>query len=138
MDLNLKHPPDPEHAKDLADVCVEAAGRISGISLDYSVTSLNLVEEQLDSFAGQGLDADQIASTLFCFGCYVGEVLVRNLGGRWLRTDASKMNGLTPWPMVVQMGSGDCWNPIGKVFKRFEEGRGEDLGYFFRVAAGKR
>jgi hypothetical protein len=138
MELNLKHPPDPEHAKDLAEVCVEAAGRISGLFLDYSTASLSLVERQIDSFAEQGLHADQIASTLFCFGCYVGEVLVRNLGGKWLLTDASKMRDLTPWPMVVQMDSGDCWNPIGKVFKRFEEGRGEDLGYFYKIAAGTR
>jgi hypothetical protein len=46
------------------------------------------------------------------------------------------MKGLTPWPMVVQMRTGDCGNPIGEVFKRFEEGAGEDLGYFFGVAAG--
>lgn len=136
MELKLKHPPEPEYAKDLADVCVETAARISGVSLDYSTESLSLVEKQIDSFAQQGLHVDQIASTLFCFGCYVGELLARNLGGKWLRTDESKMKGLTPWPMVVQMDNGDCWNPIGKVFKRFEEGSGEDLGYFFRVAAG--
>lgn len=134
MDLTLKYPPEPESAKHLAATCVEAAARISGIDLDYSVESLRLVERQLDSFAKQGMQVDQIASTLFCFGCYVGELLTRHLGGRWVRTDASKMKDLTPWPMVVEMTNGDCWNPIGKVFKRFEEGEGEDLKYFFSVA----
>lgn len=137
MDLNLKYPPEPEYAKELAETCVEAAARISGLKLDYSIESLRLVEKQVDVFAKQGMQVDQIASTLFCFGCYVGELLTRHLGGRWVRTGASKMADLTPWPMVVEMSNGDCWNPIGKVFKRFEEGDGEDLTYFFGVAASK-
>lgn len=138
MDLTLKHPPEPEHAADLAAVCVDAARRISKLQLDYSVESLRLVEKQLDAFADQGMETEQIASTLFCFGCYVGEVLIRHIPGRWVRTDASQMKGLTPWPMVIETVKGDCWNPIGKVFKRFEEGAGEDLTYFFNVAAGTR
>lgn len=103
MGLKLKHPPEPEYAKDLADVCVEAAGRISGLSLDYSTESLSVVKKQLDVFAQQGLHVDQIASTPFCFGCYVGELLVRNLGGKWLRTDASKIEG----PDAVAHGGSD-------------------------------
>lgn len=133
MELRLKYPPEPEYAKNLAEVCVEAAYRISGLKLDYSVKSLILVERQLDLFSKQGNQASQIASTLFCFGCYVGEILLNHLGGHWVRTTESKMNGFTPWPIVVEMTNGDCWNPIGKVFKRFEEGKGENLSYFFRI-----
>lgn len=137
MDLRLKYPPQPKYARSLADVCVEAAARVSGITLDYSIESLSLVEKEIDSFIGQKLQTDKIASTLFCFGCYLGELLAQHVGGHWIPTDESKMKGLTPWPMVVQMNNGDCWNPIGKVFKRFEEGRSEDLGYFFKIAGGK-
>lgn len=135
MDLNLKYPPEPEYAKQLAEVCIDTAKRVSGLKLDYSVESLRLVESQLESFREQGLSVDQIASTLFCFGCYVGELLAKHLDGRWVYTDLSKMKGLTPFPIVVEVSNGDCWNPIGRVFRRFEEGDGEDLSYFYRVAA---
>jgi hypothetical protein len=135
MDLRLKYPPEPEYAKRLAATCVDAAERISGLTLNYSVESLLLVEKQLDAFANQGMRAEQIASTLFCFGCYVGELMLQRLGGRWVRADKSKLADLTQWPMVIEMRNGDCWNPIGKVFKRFDEGQGEDLTYFFSMAA---
>lgn len=135
MELRLNYPPEPEYAQHLAATCVDAAERISGLKLDYSVESLHLVEKQLDAFSRQGMQSDQIASTLFCFGCYVGELLVQRLGGRWVKSGKSKLAELTPWPMVVEMSNGDCWNPIGKVFKRFDDGQGEDLTYFFNLAA---
>jgi hypothetical protein len=135
VDLNLKYPPEPEYAKQLAEICIDAANRVSGLKLDYSVESLRLVEKQLESFREQGLSVDQIASTLFCFGCYVGELLTKHLGGRWVYTDVTKMKDMTPFPIVVEVSNGDCCNPIGSVFRRFEEGVGEDLSYFYRVAA---
>jgi hypothetical protein len=135
MDLKLPYPPTPEHARDLADVCVAAATNVSGISLDYTPASLALVEKQLDKFAADGCSEDAIASTLFCFGCYLGEVLIRKLGGRWVRTEDSSMKELAAWPLVTAMDNGECWNPIGKVFKRFNEGPAEGLDYFFRIAA---
>ena len=136
MDLRLKYPPTPEHAADVAATCVEAAKGISGIDLDYSPRSLELVDRQLDRFAREGQDSSRIASTLFCFGCYVGEILVRNLGGYWVSVTDPAMERLAGFPMVVMMGNGDWWNPIGKVFKRLDDGASESLDYFFAVAAG--
>jgi hypothetical protein len=42
--LKLQYPPEPRYAKDLARVCVQAAARISNLTLDCSPESLNLVE----------------------------------------------------------------------------------------------
>ena len=75
MILNLPFPPRPQHARELADVCVETARKVSGLHLDYTPASLALVDDQIDRFARGGVGVDEIASTLFCFGCYVGEVL---------------------------------------------------------------
>lgn len=135
-ELTLPYPPVPEHAADLAGVCVEAAKKVSGIDLDFSPESLSWVESQLDKFAADGCGEGEIAATLFCFGCYVGEVLVRSLGGHWERTEDSPLKGLAAWPLVTMMKSGDGWNPIGKVFKRFNEGESESLVYFLDVARG--
>ncbi len=40
------------------------------------------------------------------FGCYLGEVLVRQLGGAWTATARSALRGVSPWPMVVVLPDG--------------------------------
>ena len=135
MILNLPLAPRPENAAALADICVESARKVSGVELDYGPASLTFVDDQVGRFAEGGVQLDEIASTLFCFGCYVGEVLARVVGGRWIAEEESPMRGLAGWPMVLLLPNGGCWNPIGKVFKRFEEGPGENIPYFFSTVA---
>ena len=135
MDLRLKFPPVPERARDLADVAVTAAHDISGLSLDYSPESLEEIDALIESFAAQ-TSPESVASTLFCFGCYVGEVLIRHLKGEWVLTAASPMKNYAQWPLVTKMQDEHYWNPIGKVFKRFEEGESESVRYLFSVARG--
>jgi len=138
MELRLKYPPEPQYAADLARLIVGTAKRVSNLALDYSPESLQLVDQQLAGFEREGVASADVAETLFCFGCYVGEVFVRNLAARWVRTSESAMAGLTPWPMVVVMPNGDHWNPIGKVFKRVDDGEGESVVYLYEVAGGDR
>jgi hypothetical protein len=138
MDLRLKFPPEPEYAPYLADVIVGTAKRVSSLNLDYSPATLRIVDQELSEFESQGVSAEDIAETLFYFGCYVGEVFVRNLGAQWVRTAESPMAGLTPWPIVVVMPNGDHWNPIGKVFRRLSDGQGESVSYLYDIARGGR
>lgn len=74
--LRLPAPPRAEHAAELAQWAVDAARSVSGVELDYSPGSLSLVDGILEEFREPGSDA--VAETIFVFGCYVGEVLVRN------------------------------------------------------------
>lgn len=134
MELRLKYPPTPEYAPALAALCVDVARDVSKLTLDYGPESLRLVDRQLGKFNSEGLSSHQIASTLFCFGCYVGEVLIRNLGGRWADLENSPMSHFDGPPIVVVMNDGACWNPIGKVFKRVDDGEGESVEYLYRVA----
>lgn len=137
MELRLPYAPLPENATLLAEVCVEAAKKVSGFELDFRPESLALVEDQIERFRMSGTSVDALGSTLFCFGCYLGEVLIRNLGGRWIEEEKSPMKGLAGWPLVTLMKNGSCWNPIGRVFKRFDEGVSEAIPYFFAtVKAG--
>lgn len=133
MELRLKYPPTAEHASDLAAICVETAKRVSGLDLDYSPASLDLVDQQMDKFRRDNLHSEDIASTLFCFGCYVGEVLIKAFGGRWLPLEESAFRQYGGPPIIVQLSDGSSWNPIGKVFKRIDEGEEDSLPYFFRV-----
>ena len=136
MDLTLKYPPTAEFAPQLADLAVAAAKDISHIELDFSAESLHALEDIIERFCADGLSVDDIGSSLFCFGCYLGEVLTRNLGGIWVATSASPMASYAQWPMVIKMDKGDWWNPIGKLFKRFTDGEGESLPYFYSLASG--
>ena len=81
--LNLKYDPTPENAHALAAGIVAAAQRITGVELDYSRGSLERVDAILGDLCSNGPPAEQIAETLFGFGCYVGEVMVRCSTGRW-------------------------------------------------------
>ncbi|MDQ3281371.1 MAG: hypothetical protein M3Q69_08160 [Acidobacteriota bacterium] len=134
MDLRLRFPPVPEHAGDLADQCVAAAQRVSQLDLDYTPESLKIVDGQLAKFRAEHLTSALIGETFFCFGCYAGEVFARNLRGWWVETTKSPLAHLTPWPMVVALPNGDCWNPIGKVFKRVDEGEEDSVSYMYEIA----
>ena len=74
---------------------------------------------------------------LFVFGCYLGEVLVRRLGGAWVPTPRSALREVSPWPMVVALPDGSTWDPIGKAYRRLELGDSEYLPAFFEAAAGR-
>ena len=106
--------------------------------LDYTRRSLAALDEQIDSLREEGLDGEEAAEMLFVFGCYLGEVLVRRLGGAWVADRALGLRDVSPWPMVVALPDGSSWDAIGKAYKRLELGDSEYLPAFFDAAAAGR
>jgi hypothetical protein len=135
MNLNLRYAPTPENAAKFADDMVCAAADISGVELDYSVAGLKDVDEIIEGFRQDGCTPDQIAETLFGFGCYVGEVLVQHAGGRWRSVVGTPDFHFAGCPLVIDLGDKRWCNPIGKVFKRLENGEEDGLPYFYQVFA---
>lgn len=133
MQLRLKYSPTAENAPMFAADMIGPAAEISGANLDYSVASLQAVDDIVEGLRQDGCTPDQIAETLFGFGCYVGEVFVRNSGGKWRNTDETSMAGLAGFPMVIELGQESFCNPIGKVFKRLENSEEDSLPYFYHV-----
>jgi hypothetical protein len=133
MNLRLKYPPTVENAAKFAADIVASTQRIKGVVLDYSVASLQAVDDILEQFREGGGKSGQMAETLFGFGCYVGEVFVRNAGGSWTLTAETKMAGMAGFPLVIQTGPVTFCNPIAKVFKRLDNGIEDNLPYFFQV-----
>ncbi len=138
MKLNLKYPPTPEYAPKFAQGIVEAARNVSKVELDYSPESLKLVDEIIEGFRREGLELEDIGMTLFGFGCYAGEVFVKNAGAVWKKTVDTPMKAAAGAPMVVALPNGNVTNPIGKVFKRFENGAVDGLPYFYHVFTTKK
>jgi hypothetical protein len=133
--LELRYPATPENARDHAQLAVELAWEEFGLELDYSPGSLETVDAQIDTMREDGLTGEDAAEALFVLGCYVGEVMARALGGRWVPTARSPLAGISPWPMVVVVAQGSAWDPIGKVYKRLELGDSEYVPAFFAAAA---
>jgi hypothetical protein len=132
--LELRYPATPENAADHSRLAVDLAREEFGLALDYTPGSLEAVDAQIDSMREDGLNGEDAAEALFVLGCYVGEVMARALGGRWVPTARSPLARISPWPMVVVIG-GSTWDPIGKVYKRLELGDSEYVPAFFAAAA---
>ncbi|GLW44938.1 hypothetical protein Stsp02_06000 [Streptomyces sp. NBRC 14336] len=121
------------HAADFV-TRVTARGRLP---LDYSVASLRVVDFLLDGLRKGGADPDRAAETLLGLGAYVGEVLVRRAGARWVDCD-ERQRDLFGQPVGVRMPDGRVWNPLGKVRNRFESGAPEDsLRTFYLTLHGR-
>ena len=133
MRLRLKYPPTAENAPKFAADMVGPAAEISGAELDFSVASLQAVDEIIEGMRQDGCTSDQIAETLFGFGCYVGEVFARNANGKWRNAAETSMAKLAGFPIVIELGKDSFCNPVGKVFKRLENGEEDNLSYFYQV-----
>lgn len=136
MKIDLRYPATPDNAAEHAELAVRAASEEFDHRLDYSPESVDEVDAQVERMRDQGLTGEDVAEPLFVLGCYLGEVMVRHLGGRWVATVRSSLAGISPWPMVVMLPGGATWDPIGKTYKRLELGDSEYLPAFYAVAAG--
>lgn len=122
--LELTHDATPEFMSQHAEISVEMFQTAAGVALDYSRDSLTAVDEVLGSWASDGSDA--MAESIFRAGAYVGEVIVRNnAGSHWTVHD---FFGSIP---VVELASGAVNNPIGKAFKRVENGAEDSVVFFY-------
>jgi hypothetical protein len=75
-----------------------------------------------------------MSPSLFCFGCYVGEVIVRNnRGACWTGLAEDETESELDTGMVVRLASGTILNPIGKAEKRLLNGEIDSLAYFYRA-----
>lgn len=133
MTFELPHPPIPENAKLYADKVITLVKDIENLDLDYSPESLVIIDNILDKFHHDKVSAEEIGATVFAFGCYVGEVFIRNVGGQWLKEEESEMKGLGGFFIVLALPGNKTVNPIGKVFKRVRDGETENLPYFYYV-----
>ena len=134
----LKYPITPENAHRFAELAVSAVKEHEGATLDYSVRSLKVVDRIIGRFHKEGATVEDVEITLFQFGCYVGEVFVRNAGGKWRRATRDEKKNVFGVPLVLQLDADTTANPIGKVKKRLENGDEDNLPYFYRVFTGQK
>lgn len=135
MRLQLRYPATPDNAAEHAALAVDVAREEFDDELDFSADSLDRADVHIESLREDGLTAEDAAEALFVLGCYLGEVMRRELRGEWRPTARTALRHVSPWPMVLVLPSGSTWDPIGKVYKRFELGDAEYLPAYFHAAA---
>ncbi|MFG2356959.1 hypothetical protein [Streptomyces sp. NPDC048521] len=119
MQVHLNPPLEPANAARHAAAIVAAAADISGAELDYSPESIDLVEDIVDGFRAEGVTGEDMAESLVAFGCYVGEILTRHIGGAWRDAPAAHPTAV---PIVVELPDARECHPIDWVFSRLEFG----------------
>jgi hypothetical protein len=123
--------PTPETAAEIAALFVPWVAETYGAELDYGVYSLKQVDGILDDLR-KDQKFEDLQPLLFSMGCYVGEVLVRRAGGRWRLAETVGMTAVASSPIVVTLPDGRGCNPVGKVYKRFQNGPEDSIAGFFR------
>jgi predicted DCC family thiol-disulfide oxidoreductase YuxK len=118
------------------DIIPENAPRFAAdmvATLDYSVESLEQVDQIIGGFHDEGVAVEEVEATVFGFGCYVGEVFVRHAGAKWLAPSPEDIDEFYGVPLIVELNESTTANPIGKVIKRLENGDEDNLPYFYRA-----
>jgi hypothetical protein len=120
------------YASDIVAVAAE-----SGVTLDYTEESLALVDRLLgrEWFIGRtprtpesDEDKKRLSSCADEFGAYVGEVVLRTMGGRWI-ADPTSTGGVRPAVLV----DGARGFPIEKVWKRLTESEFDTVSGYCRA-----
>ena len=117
----------PDTAHILADRFVKFLKEIRNFNMDYSVETLFIVDALFEGFVTQKNDVDENAVLIYTAGCYVGEVIQKQLKGKWI--DPSKEK----WPQrirtlsVMLLPNNDYIDPIAKSFRRSYYGKKESI-----------
>lgn len=132
--LRLPVPVDVEHMGDLADAASISVRANTGQPLSFEPSSVSAVDGFLGEIAEEGGGSDELAELIVKLGAYVGELMVRYAGGRWVDPPTELGSG---WPAVVLLPSGYYATPLDRAFKRVDNGTEDSLTTFWEVATAK-
>jgi hypothetical protein len=129
---------DVEALKNQAALLVEIAPNL-GLWLDYSIEGLKAVDEYFDQRIVDGVAKEgslfeaQGDRLLFCFGAYVGEVILRaGPGARWCLDEEAGEDLSQAYVHQAEKDFGAF--PFNKVLKRFQNGPEDSLYSFADLA----
>jgi len=100
------------------------------VELDFSLESLKYVDDVLENMRKR--KHEPTPECMSYLGQYVGEVLIRQTGGRWITDDQAKMGDCK----IVEIPDFGYANPIGKCWKRLSNGATDGVQFYCRVVVG--
>lgn len=125
--------------KKSTDWIIEALNS-SGYTVDMSIDSLKEVDrffdEQMDDSVHSpirgGLLSKKMGQRLFAIGSFIGEVIIKEYGGKWITDDNDKYGEIN---IAVKTSNGSIIWPVQRVMKRCKEGRENDI-YNYAMSIG--
>ena len=108
---------------------------MSGYKADFSLDSLREVDRFFDEHTSKGkacsggLLAEQLGQRIFSIGAYIGEVIRRQAGGRWLGDDSDLQAEIN---LSLRLRKRTLIWPTQRAMKRFKNGP-EDGIYIYAV-----
>jgi hypothetical protein len=130
----------PEHAAAIVELAVGDLKAQEHIELDCSPANILFVNNMILKWRKKGDTVDQVARPLLLLGMYLGEVIIRNLGGKWLATErlaeeiASSAGGA---PFLLELLDGRICNPIQRTFHLMKAVPDADLVSFYAWPADR-
>ncbi|MDR5682739.1 MAG: DUF6278 family protein [Armatimonadota bacterium] len=107
---------------------VRAVRRLVGIELDYSPASLEICDRLIDEGWADHTPG-KVDAVVNLFGAYLGEVIIRNLGGQWAVDDKFGI-------CVAGIGRiGGRALPLVHAGRRFLQGRQASLSAYYESLA---
>jgi hypothetical protein len=136
--LKLSFEISPENGEKFAKQFADTFKLAEGIQLDYSPDSIKLIDNFLQSQKDEGLKVNEIAERIFLTGCYVGQVIVNNINSsKWINVeDANLPEGISMSAILINIGT-TVWDPISKAYKRFYNGRVDNLDSLYAVISNE-
>lgn len=125
-------------AKAMAEWIALALGT-SGYKADFSLDSLTEIDRFFDEHSRRGkpvrrgLLSEQMGARLFAIGGYVGEVIRRHAGGRWVGDDADPLGEIN---ISLQLPGGAVIWPVQRVMNRMKNGREDSIHPYAVVIVG--
>jgi hypothetical protein len=110
----------------VADESVKRFSEIFEIKLDFSEESLAELEKRLSQMKSSPTNLELVVTDL---GCYLGEMLIRNLGGHWII-----YKDLFHSAVAFGEEQSIWYHPFHKVQKRLIGGEEDSLLYFYQRA----
>lgn len=131
--LNLQYEILPENAAAFAEQFVDIIRNNERVGLNYTIGTLVFVDDFLERFNKKGVPLDKFAETIFVAGCYVGQVMIFNHGGEWIKEADANVPNVPLSPLVVRLSNGLIADPLTQAFKRFTKGKSESLMMFYHA-----
>ena len=126
-----------KNADILANVINESEG--SPGKLDYSEESISVLEKYIEIVIDKGMLAKQNPELMNKYvnlaGSYLGEVIRKNLGGRYEIPNDGIFKGSV---VLADIGNVEMISPFGKVRKRFKNGKEDDIEFYYKVIKNRR
>ncbi len=123
VSLTLKWALAPENAVLFSDDIVALAASVDQIDLDYSVESLGRADDIVESLRASGQQYADVGPAVISIGFYVGEVLVRTTGARWVSSAEVENQDFAGFPVILEWpGTARLASPVVRALQRFSDG----------------